>query len=121
MSGLGHLRGLGRAPPRRPVPHSFRYRVFLPLFDLDELPERARSDSPVVGPPAGARAVPLRATISAATAIRWRTRARNLARDRLGRRPAGPVRLLANPRYLGVGFNPVSFLFLLRQDGAVEA
>ncbi len=27
-------------------------------------------------------------------------------------RPAGPVRLLANPRYWGVGFNPVAFYFL---------
>jgi DUF1365 family protein len=34
-----------------------------------------------------------------------------------GARPAGPVHLLANPRYLGVGFNPVSFYFLHGTDG----
>ena len=31
------------------------------------------------------------------------------------------MRLLANPRYLGVGFNPVSFLFLHGEDGGVES
>src|SRR5829696_1843948 len=48
-------------------------------------------------------------------------RARNLVDARLGRRPAGPVRLLANPRYLGVGFNPVSFLFLHTPDGGLDS
>ena len=36
----------------------------------------------------------------------------------MGRRPAGPVRLLANPRYLGVGFNPISLLFCYAADGS---
>ena len=31
------------------------------------------------------------------------------------------MRLLANPRYLGVGFNPVSFLFLHGADGALDS
>ena len=44
-------------------------------------------------------------------------RARDLVEQRLGRRPGGPVRALANPRYLGVGFNPVSFFFLYGEDG----
>ncbi len=106
---------------RGPVAHSFRYRVFLPLFDLGELPE-------LLDP------IPLWSARRPAPA-RWRCddflgdsaiplaeRARNLSRDRIGRRPAGPVRLLANPRYLGVGFNPVSFFFLYGHDGnSVEA
>jgi hypothetical protein len=99
-----------------PVPHSFRYRIFLPLFDLDELPE-------LLDP------IPLWSARRPALA-RFRSedhlgeappnlaeRARNMAGERVGRRPAGPVRLLANPRYLGVGFNPVSFLFLHSKDG----
>ena len=36
-------------------------------------------------------------------------RARDLVEARLGRRPGGPVRLLANPRYFGVGFQPGVF------------
>jgi len=98
------------------VPHSFRYRTFLPLLDLAELPE-------VLDP------IPLWSARRPAPA--WFRRAdylggghsplsevaRALADDRVGHRPAGPVRLLANPRYLGVGFNPVSFLFLYGEDG----
>jgi uncharacterized protein len=99
-----------------PVSHSFGYRLFLPLLDLDELPELLDS-------------IPLWSARRPAPA-RFRDsdylpggsgsladRARDLAQARLGRRPAGPVRLLANPRYLGVGFNPVSFLFLHGDDG----
>jgi DUF1365 family protein len=106
---------------RGAVPHSFRYRVFMPLFDLGELPGlldpiplwSARRPAPARlrdedflgdGPPPLAE------------------RARDLSLDRIGHRPAGAVRLLANPRYLGVGFNPVSFLFLHGVDGSnVEA
>jgi DUF1365 family protein len=105
-----------------PARHGFRYRVFMPLFDLGELPElldpiplwsarrpapaRFRCDDYLGGgsPPELAEG------------------ARDLVEERVGRRPTGPVRLLANPRYLGVGFNPVSFFFLYGEDGvAVEA
>ncbi len=44
-------------------------------------------------------------------------RARDLTRNRIGRRPTGPTRVLANPRYLGVGFNPISLFFLYSEDG----
>ncbi|MGC1814496.1 MAG: DUF1365 domain-containing protein [Solirubrobacterales bacterium] len=102
------------------VPHSFGYRVFMPLFDLEELPGLLD-------------AIPLWSARRPAPA-RFRDsdylpgdgdslaeRARNLVDARLGRRPAGPVRLLANPRYLGVGFNPVSFLFLHTPDGGLDS
>ena len=98
------------------IQHSFRYRVFMPLFDLDELPElldpiplwSARRPAPAWFRDRdylGGGPLPLA------------ERARDLAHARLGRRPAGPVRMLANVRYLGVGFNPVSFLFLHGEDG----
>jgi uncharacterized protein len=102
------------------VPHSFRYRVFMPLFDLDELPG-------VLDP------IPLWSARRPAPA-RFRdadhlpggegplaVRARDLVQARLGRRPGGPVRLLANPRYLGVGFNPVSFLFLHGEESGLDS
>ena len=103
-----------------PVGHSFRYGIAMPLFDLDELPElldgiplwSARRPAPAwfrradflgSGPPLLAEA------------------ARDLLHDHLGRRPAGAVRLLANPRYLGVGFNPVSFYFCHDEAGGLDA
>ncbi len=103
-----------------PVPHSFRYRIFLPLFDLDELPE-------LLDP------IPLWSARRPAPA--WFRRedflgghpslaeqARDLSEDRIGRRPTGPIRVLANPRYLGVGFNPISLFFLHADDGeTIEA
>jgi DUF1365 family protein len=49
--------------------------------------------------------------------------ARDLVAARTGRRPRGRVLLLANPRYWGVGFNPVAFYYLFGTgpQAAVEA
>lgn len=106
-----------------PVAHSFRYRVFMPLLDLGELS-------------ASIERMPLWSARRWAPA-RWRRSdylrghhdrlplaeaARELVRERTGTRPEGPVSLLANPRYWGVGFNPVSFLYLHDATGTeVEA
>lgn len=99
------------------VPHSFRYPVFMTLLDLDELPGvfdrhplySARRPAPVrfrrsdyLGDPD----IPLAES------------ARRLVRERIGRRPEGPVRLLTHLRYLGHGFNPVSFYYLYDRAGS---
>lgn len=48
--------------------------------------------------------------------------ARDLVAAQTGTRPSGPVRLLASPRYWGVGINPVAFYFLYGAAGtSVEA
>ena len=98
------------------VRHSFRYRVFMTLLDLDELPElfdrhplySARRPAPVrfrrsdyLGDPD----VPLAES------------ARRLVAERTGHRPEGPVRLLTHLRYLGHSFNPVSFYYLYDRAG----
>ena len=98
------------------VPHSFRYRVFLPLFDLAELPELL-DPIPLWSARRPAPARLRRDDYLGDSPSPLAERARDLSLDRVGRRPAGPVRLLANPRYLGVGFNPISFLFLHGEDG----
>jgi DUF1365 family protein len=103
-----------------PVAHAFRYRVFLVMLDLSEL-DRAFAGRWLwsVGRPnvasfrredhLGDPAVPLDVAV------------RDLVEARLGRRPAGPIRLLTHLRYLGHGFNPVSFFYLHAADGSLDA
>jgi uncharacterized protein len=104
-----------------PVEHSFRYRFFLTYLDLAELPEvldpfplySARRRAPArfrrrdyLGDPARPLDECVRDTVAAAGAPR----------------PAGPVRLLTGLRYLGHGFNPVSFFYCFDPTGRrVEA
>ena len=99
-----------------PQPHAFRYRIAQLFLDLDEidavvarsplwshdrrnLGEFRRSD--YLGDPA----MPL------ADAVRAR------AESALGRRPVGPIRLLAHLRTFGHVFNPVSFYYCYEADG----
>ena len=42
---------------------------------------------------------------------------RGLVKGTIGRRPAGPIRLLTHLRYLGHCFNPVSFYYCFEPDG----
>ncbi len=105
-----------------PVGHGFRYRVFMPLVDLDELPGlfdriplwSARRPAPA----RYRRSDYLRGHGDDRTLA---DAARDLIAERTGSRPGGPVLLLANPRYWGVGFNPVSFYFAYGAAGTVEA
>jgi hypothetical protein len=104
-----------------PVEHAFRYRLFLMYLDLDELPAvldpyplwSARRAAPArflrddfMGDPRRPLAECARDAVQAAT----------------GSRPSGPVRLLANLRYLGHVFNPVAFYYCFAPGGErVEA
>jgi DUF1365 family protein len=102
----------GRVSHRRftPVAHAFEQRLYMAYLDLSELeaifsrrllwsasgkaPVRLRrQDYP--GPPEQ----------DLAGAIR------DLVAERMGERPAGPIRLLTQLRYLGYGFNPASFFY----------
>ncbi len=117
MSASAIYEGSVRHRRMQPVEHSFRYRVFMMYVDLGELPELFDR-------------VPLWS--ARRPALAWFRRSdffgdperplRDEVLDRVeelgDRRPAGPVRLLANLRYLGHGFNPVSFYFCF--DGGGE-
>lgn len=109
--------GLVRHRRHEPHAHAFSYRMAQLYLDLDEveriferrwlwsvgrrnLAEFRRSD--YLGP-AGQ---PL------ADAVR------DHAALALGRRPAGPIRLLTHVRYAGYVFNPVSFYYCYAADGA---
>lgn len=113
----------GRLEHRRhePVPHAFSYGMTLCWLDLAELDEvfrgrwfwSTRRPAPIrfrradyLGDPR----IPLDA------AVRDR-----VARE-TGRRPAGPIRMLAHLRSFGMCFNPVSFYYCYDADDArVEA
>ncbi len=108
--------GVVRHRRHAPHPHAFRYRMAQLFLDLDEvdqvfdrrwlwsahrrnLAEFRRSD--YLGDPEQ----PL------GDAVRER------AAGVLGRRPQGPIRLLAHLRYAGLAFNPVSFYYCFAADG----
>jgi len=104
-----------------PVDHRFSYKVMLPLLDLDEVEE-------LVG---------LHPLWSAerANAVTFRRRdylpsrpgpladaVRDIAGEHLGRRPAGPVAMLAHLRMWGYVFNPISLFYCFDPGGGrVEA
>lgn len=101
-----------------PLEHGFRYPIFMPLVDVDELPG-------LLDP------IPLWSARRRAPARYRRSdylrghgddlpladAARELVGERTGSRPEGPVLMLANPRYWGIGFNPVSFYFAYGAGG----
>lgn len=105
-----------RLKPRR---HSMRYRVFMLLLDLDEVPAADRALKlfslgrfNLVGfdprRHGDGSAMPLKDQVEA------QLRAAGLA-------TGGPVRMLAMPRILGLGFNPLTVYFCHREDGALSA
>jgi DUF1365 family protein len=104
-----------------PIEHDFRYRLFLMYLDLDELPgllDRYPLFSARRPAPARFR----RADFIGDPARPLAECARDAVEEQTGRRPAGPVRLLANLRFLGHIFNPVSFYYCFDAGGErVEA
>lgn len=103
------------------VQHSFRYRVFMTLLDLDELPELF-DRHPLYSARRPAPARFRRSDYLGDPDIPLAQSARRLVEARTGHRPEGPVRLLTHLRYLGRSFNPVSFYYLYDRAGErVEA
>ncbi len=97
----------------------FRHRLWMALLDLDELPGvldrhplwSARRPAPV--------RVRGRDFLPGPGALADRARA--AAAEQLGVAAPGPVRVLASPRVLGAGFNPVTFTYVHRDDGSPAA
>ena len=100
-----------------PREHRFKYRVFMPYLRLDELPElfdsswtwSARRPAPArfkredfLGDPA----LPLDESV------------RRRVAEETGKRPQGPIYLLANLRYFGFIMNPISCYYCFSEDGA---
>ncbi len=112
-----------------PIEHGFDYRIFLPLFDLDELPglfdgiPMWSADPARPAPAHFRRADYLKGIAPAEQPLADTARDLVAARGASGSRPGGPVKLLANPRYWGIAMNPVAFYYLYGEgEGAgVEA
>lgn len=94
--------------------HEFAYRLHMAYLDLDELPTllggRLVASRPGIvrfrrSDYLGDPAVPLAESV------------RRLVGERLGSRPTGPIRMLANLRVLGHCFNPVAFYYCFDAAG----
>lgn len=105
-----------RLKPRR---HALRYRIFMLLLDLDELEALDQ----------GLRLFslkrfnlvgfdPRRHGDGSATPLKAQVEAQLSA---AGVAHGGAVRMLAMPRILGLGFNPITVFFCHRADGALSA
>ena len=110
MTASAIYRGTVEHVRHAPVPHQFRYRLYMLYVDLDELPElftgrwlwsRERWNvaslhrADLLGDPR----MPLREAVL------------DEVERATGARPEGPVRMLTVPRCLGVAFNPVTFYY----------
>lgn len=100
----------------KPVKNTFRYRLFLMYLDLGELPglltpyrfwslERPNAAMFRRSDYLGDASHPLDVAV------------RNLVETRTGKRPSGPIRMLAHLRYFGYCFNPVAFYYCFDEDG----
>jgi hypothetical protein len=105
-----------RTRPRR---HALRYRIFMLLLDLDELEAADRALKlfsvarfNLVG------FDPARHGDGSRTPLKTQVE-RQLAAAGIAH--GGPVRMLAMPRILGTGFNPLTVYYCHRSDGALSA
>lgn len=121
MSASAVYEGWVRHRRFEPVAHSFRYRLFLMYLDLEELPG-VLDPYPLFSARHAAPAHFCRDDFMGDSDHPLAECARDAVEAQTGNRPAGPVRLLANLRYLGHVFNPVSFYYCFDAGGErVEA
>ncbi len=101
------------------VRHSFRYRVFMTLLDLDELPELF-DRTPSARPAAPPRSAAAARTTSAIPTCRSPSPPASSSQAHR-HRAAGPGALLANPRYLGRRLQPRQLLLPPRSGRGDES
>jgi hypothetical protein len=104
-----------------PAPHAFDYTMFMAYLDLAELDEVFRGRLLwSASRPALARF--RRADHLGDPAVPLDEAVRALVAERTGRRPEGPIRMLAHLAYFGWCFNPASFFYCFDREGRrVEA
>jgi DUF1365 family protein len=97
------------------ITHEFSYRVAMPLLDLAEI-DLVTGLHPLWSSRRPAPVRFRRADFLGDPAVPLDEAVRDLVQDRSGRRPAGPIALLASLRTWGWLFNPISLYFCA--DGA---
>ena len=110
--GLASCAYRGQVRHRRlsPVPHDFRYSIFMMYLDLDEV-DRVFDRRWLWSARRPALAWFRRADHFGDSRRPLRDCVADLVAQEAGRRPEGPIRLLTHLRYFGHCFNPVSFYF----------
>jgi hypothetical protein len=103
-----------------PVEHEFRYRICLLYLDLEELPG-ALDPIPLYSARRPAAARFRRDDYMGDPERPLAECARDAVEAETGRRPAGPVRMLASIRFLGHVFNPVAFYYCFDSGGRLDA
>jgi uncharacterized protein len=104
----------------RPVRHSISMRLAMTYLDLDELDMLFDDDGRFANERAAIATFDRRDHICAGTPSLAEA-ARLMVENRLGTKPDGAVRLLTHLRYLGYGFNPVSFFYCFDLDERLVA
>ncbi len=102
-----------------PVGHAFRYRVFMPLVDLDELPELLNS-TPGWSSRPWSPARLKREDFIGDPHLPIKQAVLDAAEEQTGSRPAGRVLMLANFRYFGFLINPISCYYCLDTSQQVQ-
>ena len=101
---------------RQPRRHAFRYRLFMVYLDLAEL-DRVFRGRWLWSTSRRALARFDRRDHLGDPALPLDEAVRRLVAERIGTRPAGPIRLLTHLRYFGHVFNPVSFYYCFDAAG----
>jgi DUF1365 family protein len=94
----------------RPRPNMFQYRLFFMFLDLEELPTLF-DIHPLWSYQRWNVAYFRRKDHFGDSSVTMDTAVRDLVQTHLGKRPAGPIRLLTHLRYFGYCFNPASFYY----------
>ena len=94
----------------RPRPNMFQYRLFFMFLDLEELPT-IFDIHPLWSYQRWNVAYFRRKDHFGDPSVTMDTAVRDLVQTHLGKRPAGPIRMLTHLRYFGYCFNPASFYY----------
>ena len=97
--------------------HAFTYPIAMLYVDLDELPT-VFNDVPFWSAKRPALGwFREKDFLSNEVGKTLRQRVNNVVYNATGKYPSGPVRLLAHPRYFGIGINPISCFYCYKADG----